>query len=690
MNSTDNDDGDVIQSGGPTTTIRLYLRCSNLPKKAIINQQPDTIARVSLLQGSNSSSNQTQLPPPIPPPSAANNVKDDDAYSLIDETEVVQRSSNPRYTTTFATTYEYGSSLLFFIDIFELRSNITASSKKMKLLGRAVFDVQDVLGSRNNVKARRLRKGGVVYAHIEIEQQQQQTPPSPTRSLSSSITSSTRGDIVSNSQMLVLRLQADSLIHTHSNLSKVISTKHITKPDTYIEISRPSFGGTWIVVYRSPPIKESVSPLYDESIIDLSSFATTVSSSPNDIKVATTLKDDVLIMSSPILITVYKVKRKKCKEIGSFETTIQSLIEHSTHNDGYIQELEYNGMSESGEEVVANDQKKTFHLRPTGKRGENQPYEITGSVTVVTAKIQNSNELQSSRYSQRFLSNDDENDMIMKINGDDGTSICEMTDGDTVSSRIISSFIAMPPQARPKFNEYVKSGMVDVDLCVAIDFTSSNGDPRIPGTQHFSRDGLMNDYEESIVAIGETISKYSSSQDYPIWGFGAKFAGETRHIFQCGNAATAHGVDGILDAYRTVWETDLIMSGPTVLHSVLRAAASRAKKFYNGPVSKTNNQYCILLILTDGIVQDLNSTQELVRSYSSLGLPLSVIVIGIGRADFSDFKQWSNSPVDACGRFTFVEFREYQFDPEELSRQALVKVPQDIVDYYLSRNILPS
>jgi hypothetical protein len=29
------------------------------------------------------------------------------------------------------------------------------------LLGRAVFDVQDVLGTKNRVKARRLRKGGV-------------------------------------------------------------------------------------------------------------------------------------------------------------------------------------------------------------------------------------------------------------------------------------------------------------------------------------------------------------------------------------------------------------------------------------------------------------------------------------------------------------------------------------------------
>ncbi len=61
--------------------------------------------------------------------------------------------------------------MLFFVDVFAVRSMNTnvisaslgniVSKRGMKLLGRAVFDVQDVLGSRNNVKARRLRKGGV-------------------------------------------------------------------------------------------------------------------------------------------------------------------------------------------------------------------------------------------------------------------------------------------------------------------------------------------------------------------------------------------------------------------------------------------------------------------------------------------------------------------------------------------------
>ena len=88
--SSSTDEVDDIITGGPTTNIRLYLRCSNLPK-SIINQQPDTIARVSILPPPNSSQQQEQaLPPPVPPPAATDDEDGDggDVYSLIDETEV--------------------------------------------------------------------------------------------------------------------------------------------------------------------------------------------------------------------------------------------------------------------------------------------------------------------------------------------------------------------------------------------------------------------------------------------------------------------------------------------------------------------------------------------------------------------------------------------------------------------------
>ena len=70
------------------------------------------------------------------------------------------------------------------------------------------------------------------------------------------------------------------------------------------------------------------------------------------------------------------------------------------------------------------------------------------------------------------------------------------------------------------------------------------------------------------------------------WGFGAKYSGEVRHIFQCGSTPTATGIDGVLNAYRSVFETDLTMSGPTNFLSVLKAAAARAKKYYNAATTQ--------------------------------------------------------------------------------------------------------
>lgn len=161
-----------------------------------------------------------------------------------------------------------------------------------------------------------------------------------------------------------------------------------------------------------------------------------------------------------------------------------------------------------------------------------------------------------------------------------------------------------------------------------------------------------------------------------------------RHIFQCGGSPTATGTEGVLDAYRAVFETDLIMSGPTECSSVLRAAAARSKKFYNASPTASPTaimqQYCVLLILTDGIVNDLQSMQDLLRSYRELQLPLSVIVVGIGRADFTEFHRLN----DALAGFRFVEFREHQFDPDKLSSTALTSVPREVVDNFISRNIM--
>lgn len=44
-----------------------------------------------------------------------------------------------------------------------------------------------------------------------------------------------------------------------------------------------------------------------------------------------------------------------------------------------------------------------------------------------------------------------------------------------------------------------------------------------------------------------------------MYGFGAKYGGVVRHCFQVGQEQEVHGVKGILDAYRGVFKTPLIM-----------------------------------------------------------------------------------------------------------------------------------
>lgn len=50
-------------------------------------------------------------------------------------------------------------------------------------------------------------------------------------------------------------------------------------------------------------------------------------------------------------------------------------------------------------------------------------------------------------------------------------------------------------------------------------------------------------------------------------------------------------------------------------------------------VTQENQKYQVLLILTDGVINDMQETiDEIVRGSS---LPLSIIIVGIGNADFT-------------------------------------------------------
>ncbi len=280
-----------------------------------------------------------------------------------------------------------------------------------------------------------------MYAYIESESNPEPASPpsSPGRRglLSSSISSSP------DARILNLCMRAESLAHAHSRL-RTAMTK--SRPSTYYEISRKSTTEQWIVLYRSPPVRESLTPVWDEASIDLGSTSD-------------------LHNNPPLMITVYTLTSQRCKEIGSFDTTAQELIESCTTREktsGYSRRF----LHGRGAGVGRESDRRTFHLqRRSGIKESITSGESVGIITVVHASVEDSNDVRI--RSQKFHSDDIDDDI----------------DSGDVPPHSPSS----PHHALPKFVDYVRAGMVNVDFCIAVDFTSSNGDPRKPSSLHYSK-----------------------------------------------------------------------------------------------------------------------------------------------------------------------------------------------------------
>ena len=179
------------------------------------------------------------------------------------------------------------------------------------------------------------------------------------------------------------------------------------------------------------------------------------------------------------------------------------------------------------------------------------------------------------------------------------------------------------------FIDYIKAG-VKIALSIGIDFTGSNGHPNDFGSLH-SKDG-PNDYERAITACAKIVGKYDDDQLFPVFGFGAKInaPGETE-ASMCFNLNFAKdpnitGLDNIIKAYHDCIENDkLTFAGPTNFSPLIQEVISRMNK-------DDLYEYHILMILTDGVIDDLQKTIDLIVEASLI--PLSIIIIGIGSADF--------------------------------------------------------
>ena len=245
------------------------------------------------------------------------------------------------------------------------------------------------------------------------------------------------------------------------------------------------------------------------------------------------------------------------------------------------------------------------------------------------------------------------------------------------------------------FLDYIRGGM-QINLTVAIDFTGSNGDPSKPNSLHYLGTNA-NSYEIAISSCGNIVAYYDYDQLFPAYGFGGKFcmSDNVSHCFALNmnpNNPEIQGIDGILNTYRNILNQTKLY-GPTFFHYIIDQVINVVKE---DVMAENKMNYNILMILTDGIIDDMDETIDSLVEASFL--PISVIIIGIGDADFSnmDILDADDEPlVDKNGRkadrdlVQFVPFKKFSYNGQLLAQEVLEEIPKQVIEYYQHQKMPP-
>ncbi|CAD7684593.1 unnamed protein product [Nyctereutes procyonoides] len=240
-----------------------------------------------------------------------------------------------------------------------------------------------------------------------------------------------------------------------------------------------------------------------------------------------------------------------------------------------------------------------------------------------------------------------------------------------------AEFECIHPEKQQKKKSYKNSGAVRVKICqvetqypfldyvmggcqinftVGMDFTGSNGDPSSPDSLHYLSPTGVNEY---LIAL---------------WSVGS-----VSHEF-------ALNFNPTLPQVRLYGPTNF---APIIIHMARLATQATHQR--------TASQYFVLLLLTDGTVTDVEATREAVVRASHL--PMSVIIVGVGGADFYAMEQLDadrgplqtrSGEAAACDLVQFMPYRCFQNAPwETLAQTVLAEVPTQLVSYFKAQGWAP-
>lgn len=124
------------------------------------------------------------------------------------------------WTEVLTTDYEYGRERFFFVRVMRHHKN-----GEPTLIGSALFEISDIMGTPTHIKVKRLREGGCLFAQMENAREQAQ-----------------------DSRIFRFQMRAMELKQRGSKVMEVAPWN--SGPDTLLEVAKQrvsSTGNSWCV-----------------------------------------------------------------------------------------------------------------------------------------------------------------------------------------------------------------------------------------------------------------------------------------------------------------------------------------------------------------------------------------------------------------------------------------------------------
>merc|ERR1711902_259361 len=160
------------------------------------------------------------------------------------------------------------------------------------------------------------------------------------------------------------------------------------------------------------------------------------------------------------------------------------------------------------------------------------------------------------------------------------------------------------------------------------------------------------------------------------------------------NVEEVDGIDGLCEAYKNCLNK-VQLYGPTYFSEVLTNVAVQSMNL----CTQSSQSYNILLIITDGVINDMAKSIDAI--VDATRLPLSIIIVGVGDANFDNMEilDADDNPLrhSQTGKLMqrdivqFVPFNKFKNQHiSSIARETLEEIPGQVTSYMSQQGFHPN